>query len=526
MNYLKYSQIFKNINKTQAIFLGIILAILIMIWTFAINTGMHNTVPEATARHTMAISAAISDLKHNLKGYVGYGEVLETLASNGLTINPDNGGHPEYLTNPTVLNNAIKAASSLPEIHNQQYLHTLKHEDVGLVDYYKLSFLLFGYNIQGFLYLYFLLLFISITAFFIEFRKNYTALSILIIYLSSHYLVMSATLSIGLQLQTVHNPRFLGVLMVISMLHIILYIFENQYQDNSNKISNKSLIIVLIQIIIFSFVFRIRSSSLWLVLWAMFAALTYLIYIYFVQKPKLLSNKNKLKIIYLKIFPIILVILMVIINVISTPLIVNPWYQNGRYLTAHMTWHNIYLGLASHPQLQAIYQIEPTGDKAAFDAAEKYLKSRNQKMILTQTGDYDFILYDQTIKNIVLNVLKNHPKLFLEMVLMIKPKSFFDQYFNSSYSFFNKWFLVFNLTLLVVLAFLNRVSHQINLIIILGLVIMAGFLCSLIPLLATYPALPLMADASLMFTMLVSYSIFVVFLLLFKVSRKFYLRYY
>ena len=35
----------------------------------------------------------------------------------------------------------------------------LDREDLGIVDYYKLSFTLFGYNTDGFIYLYYLLLF-------------------------------------------------------------------------------------------------------------------------------------------------------------------------------------------------------------------------------------------------------------------------------------------------------------------------------------------------------------------------------
>ena len=142
---------------------GLVVMILVAAsYVFAIRAEMHLFSFEPRYTNQLAISAAISRLKYGLPGYLGYNSVLETLniALNDFSDNRNpvydpcisNSGLRMCLFKFPSLNQVILQALKLQNVAHDE-THTLMGQlDPGLVDYYSLSFLLFGYQFQSLLY--------------------------------------------------------------------------------------------------------------------------------------------------------------------------------------------------------------------------------------------------------------------------------------------------------------------------------------------------------------------------------------
>ena len=136
--------------------------------------------------------------------------------------------------------------------------HTLSsHITPGLVDYYSLSFLLFGYQFQSLLYFYFLLLAIQCLIFFVQFRDADHISAMLILFLVAHYMTLTALRFPSNQLDAPNNYRFLPVLAILPILHICLL---SLYQ---RKVNTPVVLGAVAQALLLAFIIQCRSSAYW-----------------------------------------------------------------------------------------------------------------------------------------------------------------------------------------------------------------------------------------------------------------------
>lgn len=331
--------------------LSVTLLFLIMAQTFsvAINDKMHQRIPESLNHYAEAISIAISHLKFNLDGYVGYQKIYETLIANGFGW--------ENHSDPIVLNAAIKKAQQVNNPGSEHVL--LMVNDIGFIDYIRTAFTLFGYKVESFLYLYFLLLLIQVAVFFIEFRRNDLAVAGLVLFLLSHYIVVSGVYGAGYNLWTVHNNRFLSVLGILPMVHICLLALFRK------PIKLSTFLGAVVQILIFVLILRCRSSAFWM--------LGPLLLISCATAVGWVLNKFKRKLSILADFkmrpwPVIMVLGAVFMSFLIKPYILSAEYYNEKNLTSHIFWYPIYVGIAISPDIREIYGPRP-GTKA-FDINE------------------------------------------------------------------------------------------------------------------------------------------------------------
>ena len=191
---------------------------------FAIQHEMHLYSFEPRHVHQLAISTAISRLQYGLPGYLGYNTISKTISSS-----LDHIVTNVYIVD-TGLNLRIRDALDLSPSPNyleatSAYNGTHSLQGLigpGLVDYYILSFLLFGYQFQSLLYFYFLLLAIQSVIFFLQFRQDDHYIAVLMLFLVAHYMTLTALRFPGNQLDAPNNYRFLPVLAILPMIHICL----------------------------------------------------------------------------------------------------------------------------------------------------------------------------------------------------------------------------------------------------------------------------------------------------------------
>jgi hypothetical protein len=121
---------------------------------------------------------------------------------------------PENLRDPIVIENAIKKAiaHNWPFNPNEQVTGS-SGDDVGLVDYVRLSFILFGEKVVGFFLTYFMLVGTSFLAAIIAFRKIPGILAVFVLYAIALFVLLKSALL---------DPRFLSTLALVPAAHIAL----------------------------------------------------------------------------------------------------------------------------------------------------------------------------------------------------------------------------------------------------------------------------------------------------------------
>lgn len=451
-------------------------------YLFAIQSQMHLYSFEPRYLHQVTISAAISRLKYGLPGYLGYNAVLKALEP-GFDDPADN-----YYRVDFSLNRYIAAATEFPTDarHREAMsayggIHTLKGlVSPGLVDYYSLSFLLFGYQFQSLLYFYFLLLAIQSTIFFLQFRNEDRFVAVLTLFLVAHYMTLTALRFPGDQLNAPNNYRFMPVLGILPMLHICLL---SAYQ---HKVSTPTILGAVAQALLLGFIINCRSSAYWtLVPIALLAALP--LYLRARNRKSLAvaemnappAANGLLHSLALRWWPGLVVFGTVISMGSFYRAQLAPEYTTDPSQAAHTIWHPIFSGLALHPDIRREYtgpiasefyftvtpdgldpidnrtndhsfveKIKQTlswitiqghiGDHFTYLAvAQRYVAlGKSPKIIFgpraqveadSITFDWDEIqvsVYDREVGKLVREVILTHPILVLEQVFIAKPVLF------------------------------------------------------------------------------------------------------
>ncbi len=226
----------------------------------------HEVIPEAILDHSWSIATAISDCYYHLnQGYLFYKDVHETLEKNGMTYKPDyldqlSISYPDNLKNKEALNNSLSKATQLKMKKRKCGLSLdetipMPFSDLGLVDYYKMAFHLFGVNIAAPYNFYFVILFGTLFLFLLNFYRSPTFLLVPIIYLTALICFMPflSTKIIG---GSLFNFRILPILAFIPISHVLLMLGRSNH-------SKQEIVCLSFQSIIISFLITVRSSIFW-----------------------------------------------------------------------------------------------------------------------------------------------------------------------------------------------------------------------------------------------------------------------
>src|SRR5262249_45107463 len=140
--------------------------------------GMDHVVAYGPESEQNGMTIAISQLVHGLGGYVGYYNVFEALTKI-MNRGAENSNDPKIipnLSNEELINEALAAAASVappPEAFVVDTgLRTMIYDDIGIVDYDRIAFSIFGINIQALFFLFFAILGLSAAVFLVQFWKS------------------------------------------------------------------------------------------------------------------------------------------------------------------------------------------------------------------------------------------------------------------------------------------------------------------------------------------------------------------
>src|SRR5499433_2786644 len=251
ITHLRAAQIIATVLVTAALFAA---------FRTGIGRDLHSTfAAQSWGRVQFAIGAAVTSLYHGGYGYTISDVVRGVLITGGLTGDPATLKSvgltfPDNLRNPTVMENAIKNAIwfTWPFNPNEQVTGS-QGEDVGLVDYVRLSFALFSPKMVSFFLTYFVLVATSFMAALVAFRKMPGILAIFVLYAVALAVVFRTNL-LDLDLVGILDPRFLSTLGLVPATHIA-FAMVVQPQASASQIA-----LALVQSAILVFAYWIRSS--------------------------------------------------------------------------------------------------------------------------------------------------------------------------------------------------------------------------------------------------------------------------
>ena len=542
-------------TRYKSIVSGVVVGLLVAAnFVLAIRREMHLFTHEVRNQMHGSISIAISSLQYGLPGYLGYNAVKNAIA-------PGFDDHTDPWFNvDTSLNPLITKALAIENVA-QGGVHTLYAQEPGMVDFYKLSFMLFGFRYQSILYFYFFLLAIQCCLYFFQFRNDATNLSLVVIFLLAHYIVLTGIRFPGSQLDAPTNNRFLPVLAILPMLHICTVALQR------TRVSAFGALGLLAQAVLAAFIWQCRNSGLW-VLFLAGAVAVYIVFSWAVDikrgRPKFsgqtgLVRKRSVDLL-VRTWPILVVFVSFVFAWGIYRVRLSDLYFSEKNSSAHTMWQPIFQGLALHPEIEQAYGLSNSqlGDLPSYGGsdsivrklkrlyfyytfeghvndqdnfaaiARKYERSGRSPAIvfgpnygnvdgepvLGDFGEINLRIMEQESFELVREVVVQHPRAVLEQVFFAKP-ILFSWYYLTCYLPF-KYKCAFwggtNLTLtepssllmiMISVVFIGALLWQAPKVDVVkcSSLIFATLMCSLIPVLAGYPEPWLMGDAVLCLTM-------------------------
>jgi hypothetical protein len=367
-------------------------------------------------------------------GFAADSRVQDALVHNGLTnsqeiLEPLGLTWPENLRDPNVINRAMEAASKLGDLKPDQSLNPRRmllaeNEDVGVIDFYKLSFRLFGLKVQGFFWTYLIILALSYGLAVIAYWRRPTAILFFNCFLFAHFCTVAyvgiAYVDPDLNLSAIHNSRFMSVLALIPTLHLLLALMKPP------RASITAVLAAAVQILLLMFIVTIRGAA------SIYVAGLLCLVLYRVWIECRLGWRGKPFAAMVKsclIWPVVVVVTGIGAFNLYRSAELNPAYTViDEYHPNHYLWHSMIIGLTVNQNSDQWFRDEYQtgwGDHLPSAFMDKYLK----KYGLDHTYVNDafggrFNTYENLNRVTFFEFVKTYPGYTLRIMLIDKPLYF------------------------------------------------------------------------------------------------------
>ncbi len=413
--------------------------VICLVFVSGLRRGMEHVVTFGPQSEQNGMAIAISELVYGLDAYVGYASVVDALVKkmNG-GIGP---GDPNYrtilpnLSNAELLNEALSDAISLGPQPNgfisDGSLMTMVYDDVGIVDFDKIAFSLFGFRIQSLYYLFFAILSLSTVLFLLQFWTRPVAQIVLLCCLYAFFLELHGSFF------TQNMPTFWGMrhgstLAIVPMWHVALLLAYRA------RLSLVAVILALIQVAILVLAIKMRGSAAWTIVFlsaiALFLAFRAWRNIPAPQRSIVALAKLTAS------WPLVVIVLGWLASGIYTNAKLHPAYFTDDIMPYHGAWHSAYLGLATSTAFwkQIGVSADPRSDirdyaglgvyrdRAGYDAAIAYLRSRHfirseAEYLSPWTHTYKMRLHDNTMRRVFFATMEANPAATIGLYFFWKP---------------------------------------------------------------------------------------------------------
>lgn len=487
-----------------------------------IDRGLRDSIGTGSwGRVLFALGGAITQMEHGGYGYTTSTVIETILTYGGLTADPEilaplGVRFPDNLRDTALINAAIdKAAKFKWPFNPDESVRGSGGDDLGFIDYVRFSFLVFGHNIQSLYYSYFLIFGVSAAVFLWTFRSRPAPVILLVITCVAQIALLSSNLFAFNNLDSIADPRFLGILAIVPGLHLACLILARLPPSFGN------VALAILQSIVLVFAIWIRASALWVILAVAVLATLF-------AMRGLLKRRLELP----RIWPAGVLFAVLALCMISLKIALHPIYNSGGEIAHHVFWHSIFYQLQFHPGWKEKYAASyaATYDELPMLAAKKYLSrhppSDPDAVYLTSDRKYLRVAAAETyVRKALFEFFSNDPKFVLESMLIYNPLSImtilvgyassldddveqhplpsdmlmnFERQLNNSWQRFT-WITEVQLAgalvvFLVLAAFLAIESCELRLFKRVALLVSGGFIVSLSPILITAPSTSVMGE--------------------------------
>jgi hypothetical protein len=384
-----------------------------------LDRGFEHTIgAEAYGRIGFATCAAITDLAHRGPGGYVCNSVVETVLTNaGLTGDEQvlaalGIKYPDNLRNQTLIDNAIKKAVLFPITPAHTQIRGAGSDDIGLVDFVKLAFTLFGYNFLSLYLAYFTILGASVWAFFLAFGDRPAYLATLAVAVFAHLVLLNSAIFdfTPYTFGTVTNPRFLSAIATIPGLHIAFSMMSD------TRIDWRRAILVAFQASIVVFAISIRAVAIWVPFGLVILG-----------TALWLSRRSPRS-----LWPLGMLLGIWVVHAVYIIQVLNPIYARTGGTGSHTIWHSIYYSLQVHPNWKTKYgesHRNATGDNQPWAAAENYLArhpiQKGDVPLYFDDGYPSYVGMEKYVRAAFFEFARSDPKFVIETFLIYKPRELF-----------------------------------------------------------------------------------------------------
>jgi hypothetical protein len=251
-----------------------------MLWTLFEKNLVSTLTQQGWSRELYGISAALTKLRFGIGGAAVDQRLFATLMRSGLTSQPEVSPgvqYPDNLRDAKLLQFVLVQALTIdlpppaPANAKGDYIDLIgfSGEDIGLATYDYLAFRVFGVNVPAMTYLYFVIVTASLLLYGIGHWRSVGAMAAVVAVVLALYLAACADFVNFLGTSAffknagidVKDPRFLGTIAAIPVLHLIVMWTRPRY-----LLGPLDYIVVALQAAIFAFALQIRSPVIWAVL--------------------------------------------------------------------------------------------------------------------------------------------------------------------------------------------------------------------------------------------------------------------
>jgi hypothetical protein len=394
-----------------------------------------------------AITIAISDLVYGLNaGYLGYSSVKHKLVE-AWPPGEDKARNEVRLDHEAIKarqNAAIQAAATM-EAPKRAYLSdrslmTMVYDDIGYVDFVKLSFRLFGMKMEAMHYTYFVLLSISAVIFLVTFRADVLAQTFLLATLFAYYIEIH--FGFFNLTPTSNGMRHGSTLGLLPMWYLAFLVFRRQPVKLSlRRLSSlgislpwtdwKSLVLLastIVQLAILLLAIKMRGSAIFMIYFVV--ALAVVLAIAPLWKQRLRTWPVATLARRAAQWPVVMLLGGLFANSQMVNASLHPIYFTDDVIPHHGLWHSAILGFSYSPELvpkRAAEAFRTNFDAAGYYIVEDYLgrirfmeKPADPNQLIPSyispwTNTVKFRLHDNIARRAFFDIAASHP---WEMVVL------------------------------------------------------------------------------------------------------------
>jgi hypothetical protein len=407
-----------------------------MLWTLFEKNLVDTITQQGWSRELYGISAALTKLRFGIGGAAIDQRLLATLIRGGLTGQAEQApGYPDNLRDAKLLQSALLRAQTIdlpppaPANAKGDYIDLIGFygEDTGIGTYNYLAFRVFGVNIPALTYLYFVIVTVSLVLYGIGHWRSVGAMAAVAAVPLALYLVVCADFVNFLGSSAffrgsgidVKDPRFLGTIAAIAVLHLIVMWTRPRY-----RLGPLDYIVVAIQAAIFAFALQIRSPVIWAALalsafWLIGAALA-------MRRGRSLRSLWDWRQSRSALMPVVVLAVLLSAQILAA-VSLHPVYRVQGDVPRHTFWQGLLSSLQLEPQWDKKYGASVNG--ATDDAmpaevahiAIMKLPPEQREQYVNRDGSTKRTALEKFTRIAFFDILRNDPKFVAHAFFIDKP---------------------------------------------------------------------------------------------------------